>query len=45
LCNTGIAVTRYGSPIRIGVESGVALDIDTGEQTHCASFGDLAKAA
>ncbi|MEW6164272.1 MAG: acyl-homoserine-lactone synthase [Pseudomonadota bacterium] len=45
LRRTGIAITRYGPPIRIGVENAVALDIDIGAQTHRALFGDLAKAA
>jgi acyl homoserine lactone synthase len=45
LRKTGIAITRYGPPIRIGVENAVALDIDIGAQTHRALFGDLAKAA
>jgi acyl homoserine lactone synthase len=45
LRKTGIAITRYGPPIRIGVENAVALDIDIGEQTHRALFGDMAKAA
>lgn len=41
----GFAVTRYGPPIRIGVESAVALDFDIGEQTHEALFGRILKAA
>ena len=45
LRKTGIAITRYGPPLRIGVENAVALDIDIGEQTHRALFGELAKAA
>ncbi|MRR50197.1 MAG: GNAT family N-acetyltransferase [Rhodocyclaceae bacterium] len=45
LRKTGIAITRYGPPIRIGVENAVALDIDIGEKTHLALFGDMAKAA
>lgn len=45
LRKTGIAITRYGPPIRIGVENAVALDIDIGAQTHRALFGELAKAA
>lgn len=41
----GLAVTRYGPPIRIGVENAVALDFDIGEQTHEALFGKISKAA
>lgn len=41
----GFAVTRYGPPIRIGVEYAVALDFDIGEQTHEALFGKILKAA
>lgn len=45
LRRAGIAITRYGPPIRIGVENAIALDIDIGEQTHRALFGELARAA
>lgn len=45
LRRTGIAITRYGPPMRIGVENAVALDIDIGEQTHRALVGNLARAA
>jgi acyl homoserine lactone synthase len=45
LRRTGIAITRYGPSIRIGVENAVALDIDIGEQTHFALFGAPSKAA
>lgn len=38
LRKTGIAITRYGPPIRIGVENAVALSIDIGKQTHQALF-------
>lgn len=41
----GLAVTRYGPPIRIGVENAVALDFDIGEQTHEALFGRMPQAA
>lgn len=41
----GFAVTRFGPPIRIGVETAVALDFDIGEQTHEALFGKTLKAA
>jgi acyl homoserine lactone synthase len=45
LRRTGIEITRYGTPIRIGVENAVALDIDIGEKTHWALFGPSTKAA
>lgn len=45
LRRTGIAITRFGPPLRIGVENAVALDIDNGEQTHAALFGKMARAA
>lgn len=41
----GFAVTRFGPPIRIGVENAVALDFDIGEQTHDALFGTMLEAA
>lgn len=41
----GLAVTRFGPPIRIGVENAVALDFDIGEQTHEALFGKILQAA
>lgn len=41
----GLAVTRFGSPMRIGVENAVALDFDIGEQTHEALFGTMLEAA
>jgi len=41
----GMAVTRFGPPIRIGVENAVAIDFDIGEQTHEALFGKMPKAA
>ncbi len=41
----GLGVTRYGPPIRIGVENAVAIDFDLGEQTHEALFGRLQQAA
>jgi len=41
----GLAVTRFGPPIRIGVENAVALDFDIGEQTHEALFGKVLQAA
>lgn len=41
----GFAVTRFGPPIRIGVENAVALDFDIGEQTHNALFGAMLEAA
>lgn len=39
LRRAGIAITRFGPPIRIGVENSVALNIDLGDQTHMALFG------
>jgi acyl homoserine lactone synthase len=41
----GIAVTRFGPPLRIGVENSVALNIDLGEQTHVALFGKITQVA
>lgn len=41
----GFAVTRFGPPIRIGVENAVALDFDIGRQTHDVLFGALRAAA
>lgn len=41
----GFAVTRFGPPIRIGVENAVAVDFDIGEQTHEALFGKMMEAA
>jgi acyl homoserine lactone synthase len=45
LRRAGVAVMRFGPPIRIGVENSVALDIDLGEQTHAALFGKISQAA
>lgn len=45
LRRTGIAINRYGPALRIGVETAVALEIDIGEQTHRALFGELEHAA
>ena len=45
LKRAGIEITRYGPPIRIGVEKAVALDIDIGQQTHEALFGAIPRAA
>lgn len=41
----GIAITRFGPPIKIGVENSVALEIDLGEKTHRALFSNATKAA
>lgn len=41
----GLAITRFGPPIRIGVENAVAIDFDIGEQTHEALFGRVLEAA
>jgi len=45
LRRTGIEITRFGPPIRIGVENAIALDIDIGKKTHESLFGESAKAA
>lgn len=45
LRKTGIAITRCRPPIQISVERAVALNIDIGEQTHRALFGEFGKAA
>ena len=45
LRKTGISITRYGPPMQIGVERAVALEIDIGERTHRALFGEVGKAA
>lgn len=45
LRRAGIEITRYGAPIRIGVENAIALDIDIGEKTHLALFGPVIKVA
>jgi acyl homoserine lactone synthase len=41
----GMAVSRFGPPMRIGVEIAVAIDFDIGEQTHEALFGRIQEAA
>jgi acyl homoserine lactone synthase len=41
----GFAVSRFGPPIRIGVEIAVAIDFDIGDQTHEALFGRMRQAA
>jgi acyl homoserine lactone synthase len=38
-------VSRFGPPIRIGVENAVAVVFDIGKQTHEALFGDYPQAA
>jgi len=43
LQKAGIAIKRFGPPIRIGVENSVALDIDLGDITHLALFGERIK--
>lgn len=45
LRRSGIAVARFGPPIRIGVENAVALDIDIGDETHQALFGKTLRVA
>jgi len=42
---SGVAVTRFGPPMRIGVENAVALYIDISEQTREALFGKMLDAA
>ncbi|GLR11465.1 acyl-homoserine-lactone synthase [Chitinimonas prasina] len=39
LRRAGIEISRFGPPIRIGVENAVALTIELGDQTHNALFG------
>lgn len=41
LRKAGIDIKRFGPPIRIGVENSVALDIDLGDKTHLALFGEV----
>lgn len=36
----GIAISRFGPPMKIGVENSVALSIDLGDKTHFALFGE-----
>ncbi len=45
LRRAGIAITRFGPPMRIGVENAVALNIDLGVQTHTALFGKTLQVA
>lgn len=42
---SGLDITRFGPPMRIGVENAVAIDFDIGEQTQEALFGKLQQAA
>lgn len=41
----GFAVTRFGPPMRIGIENAVALNFELNEQTHAALFGKILAAA
>lgn len=41
----GFSITRFGPPMRIGVEIAVAVNFDIGEQTHEALFGKVLEAA
>ncbi len=41
----GLTVSRFGPPIKIGVETAIAVDIDIGEQTHEVLFGKILQAA
>ncbi len=43
--NAGLSISRFGPPMRIGVEKTVALSFDIGEQTQAALFGPQLKAA
>ena len=45
LRRTGIALQRFGPPLRIGVENAVALELENGLQSHEALFGRVALAA
>lgn len=45
LRRTGIELARLGSPLRIGVENAVALDIAVSPKTRNALFGPIAAAA
>jgi acyl homoserine lactone synthase len=45
LIKTGIAVNRFGPPLRVGVEQAVALEIDIGAQTRAALFDQIGPAA
>lgn len=45
LHRTGVQTSRFGPPMRIGVENAVGLTIDLGEQTHHALFEHCAEAA
>lgn len=43
LHRTGVQTSRFGPPMRIGVENAVGLTIDLGEQTHHALFEHCAE--
>jgi acyl homoserine lactone synthase len=45
LRKTGIEISRLGSPLQIGVERAVALDIAVSPKTRAALFGPMAAAA
>jgi len=45
LRKTGIDISRLGSPLQIGVERAVALDIAVSPKTRTALFGQMAAAA
>jgi len=45
LKRTGIDMSRFGPPMRIGAENAVALTIEMSKQTHHALFDQVAKAA
>ena len=41
----GLTITRFGPPLRIGVENAVAIYIDLGNETHEVLFGKMLEAA
>lgn len=45
LRRAGIPLTRFGPPIRVGVENAIGLEIDLSKETRRALFGSLPKAA
>ena len=45
MTQAGLTISRFGPPMKIGIETAVALDFDIGERTHEALFGKILKAA
>lgn len=41
LRHAGIEMSRFGPPVRIGIEEAVALEIHLGQKTHVALFGSF----